>query len=97
MGAQSLWRRVVTCQFAFRQCGVNFVMANLVEQHGRAVLSASQLRDKMVHRLLGPGWDFTQAKRAEGIFVIHSHHSHPLSALKWDRKTQLWLSDGKVI
>ncbi len=53
MRLERLWRGIVACQFAFGQRGVDFVVANLVQQNRWPALAAPQLRHEVVQALLG--------------------------------------------
>ena len=52
MSPEGLNRVVVTRQFRLAQRGMDFVVANLVQQHERAAFAASEFRDQMVLTLL---------------------------------------------
>ena len=65
MGTQRLNRIEVTGQLGFGQGGVNFVVADLVQQHRRPTLPAAQLGRQMMQGLLGMGRDWAAANRAD--------------------------------
>ena len=52
-------------QFGFCQGGVNFVVANLMQQHGFAAFSAPKPGDQVVKALQGVRRDGPPAKRAK--------------------------------
>lgn len=70
MGAQRLDAAVVSRQLGLRQGGVDFIVADLMQQHDRPTLPAAQLWDQMVPALFGMGRDRTLAERTSRG-VIH--------------------------
>ena len=67
MGAQRLDRVIVAGKLGFRQRGVDFVVAYLVEQHGRPALAAAQFRNKVMKALRGIRRDCPEA---EGTYRV---------------------------
>lgn len=68
MGAQRLDAGITPRQLAFRQRGVNLVVANLVQPHHRATLAAFQLGHKVMKALAHLRRDRALAKRANWVF-----------------------------
>jgi len=64
MGAQRLDRVEIAGQFGLGQGGVDLVMANLVQQHGRPALAAAQLGRQVVQALRGRRRDRALAQGA---------------------------------
>ena len=56
-------------ELGFGQCCMNFVVADLMQQHRRAAFAAAKLRDQMVQALAGVLWDRALAKRANGVIA----------------------------
>lgn len=69
MGFQCRNGAEIARQIGLAQGGVDFIVADLVQQHRLAALPAAQFRDKVVQALLGLGRDRTVAERADGIGV----------------------------
>lgn len=57
MATQRLHCVIGPGQFRLRECGVNFVVANLVQQNRRPAFSAAKLGHKVVQALAGIGRD----------------------------------------
>ncbi len=72
MGAKRVGGAEVPRQFGFGQSCVDFVVANLVEQNGRAVFAAFELWDEMMQGLLCLRRDRAKAKRASWI-IAHAY------------------------
>jgi len=72
MGAQRINRVEAAGQFGFRKRGVDFLVADVMQQHGRAAFAALELGDQVMGRLRHIGRDRAQAKRADrGVAGIH--------------------------
>ena len=70
MGAQGLDRAETARQFGFGQRGVDFLVANLVQQHGGSALASFEFWDQMMQTATAFG-DRAVAKRADLIAVRH--------------------------
>lgn len=66
MAAQRFGRVVDAGQLGLGQGGVDLVMANLVDQHGRPALAAAQFRHKVVQALRCVRRNRAVAERANG-------------------------------
>ena len=64
MGLKRLDGVEIAGEFRLGQGGVDFVVANLVQQDRGPALAAAQTRDQVVVALVGLGRDRTAAKRA---------------------------------
>lgn len=67
VAAQCFYRVKVAGQLGLGQGGVDFVVADLMQQDGRAALAAFEFGDKMVQALLCEGRDRTFAQGADRI------------------------------
>ena len=67
MGAQCFNGAVVTCQLCFREARMDFIVTNLVKQHGWAMFAPFELRDKMMQRLACMRWDRPKAQWTDWI------------------------------
>lgn len=67
VGAERFGRGVVAGQFGFGQRRMNFIVADLVEQHGRSAFATAQFRHEVVQALLGVQWDRARAQGADGV------------------------------
>lgn len=65
MRAQRFGRCIVAGQFGLRQGGVNLIVANLMQKHGRPALAPAQSWNKVMQALLGLGRDRAQAQRTD--------------------------------
>ncbi|PWK59859.1 hypothetical protein C7455_106147 [Roseicyclus mahoneyensis] len=66
MGAQSIGGGVASGQFRLGQGGVDFIVADLVQQNRGPALAAAQFGDQVMQALLGAGRDRAQAQGADG-------------------------------
>lgn len=66
MLAQRLNRVIVAGKLGFRERGVDFVVANLVEKHRRTTLAASKFRDEMMQALRRLRRDRAAAEGTDG-------------------------------
>ena len=48
MAAKRLWRIIAARKLGFGDAGMNFIMANLMQQHLRTMFPAFELRDQMM-------------------------------------------------
>lgn len=69
MGAQGFDGGVAARQFGLGQGGMDFIMADLVQQNDRPTLAAAQLRRQVMEALLGLRRDRALTERAEGQIV----------------------------
>lgn len=69
MGAQGIDGVMAARQFCFRQGGVDFVMANLMQQNDRPALAAAQLGRQVMQALFRIPRDRALTKRAKGQIV----------------------------
>lgn len=67
MISQGFYGTVIACQFGLSQRGVNFIVANLMEQHDRAAFATLQLGHQMVEALTRLGRNRSIAKWADRI------------------------------
>lgn len=67
MGLQCLDGVVVAGEFGFGQGGVDFLVADLMEQHRGPVFTAPEPRDQVVQALWRVGWDRARAKGANRV------------------------------
>lgn len=58
MRPQRFGRVVDASQFRFGQCGVDFAVANMVQQHCWPAFAPFELRDQVMHALWHIGWDW---------------------------------------
>lgn len=71
VGLKRGYRVVDAGQFRLGQGGMNLIVADLVQQHGRPALATAQARDQMVQALRGVWRNRATTKRASGgIFHI---------------------------
>ena len=75
---QSLNTGIVARQFGLRQRGVNLVVANLMQQHGRATLATFELGHEVVQALMNVRRYRPVAKRANRFTLVR--HDLPDSA-----------------
>ena len=72
MAAQRLGRVEMPGEFSFGQGGVDFLVADVMQQDGRAAFAALEFGDQVMGRLRHVGRDRAQAKRADrGVAGIH--------------------------
>ena len=71
MGSESVHAGIVAGQFGLGERGMNFLMADVVQQHRRPALSPFQLRDQVMKALWNTRWDRAVAKGADGIGHRH--------------------------
>ncbi len=69
MGPQGCNARIIASQLCLAQRGVDFIVANLLQQHGRPALAAFQPWDQMMLTLAGMRRDLPVTQGAKG--VIH--------------------------
>lgn len=67
VGAQRFNGVIVPGKLGFRQRGMDLVVADLVQEHGRPAFAAAEFRDKVVQALSRLGRDGPVAERADGI------------------------------
>lgn len=67
MGAQSLDRGIVSRKVGFRNRGVNFIVANLVQQHGWSPFATTKLWYQVMQALFRVRRDRAQAQRADRV------------------------------
>ena len=82
-------RGIVAGQFGFRQCGMDFVVANLVQQDRRATFPAAQFRHQMMQTLAGVGRNGPPAQRADRICMHRGLCIRPVCVTTLGHKTRM--------
>ena len=67
MGAQRFRRGIIPCKLCLRQCGMDFFVADVVQQHSWPALAAFQLGHEMVQALWDIRWDVAVTQGAAGV------------------------------
>lgn len=70
MGAKGLYRAVGPCQFRLRQSGVDFPMADVMQQYSWPAFAALQLGDQVMQTLRRIWRDWALAQRADRVGLL---------------------------
>lgn len=72
VGPQGIDRVILACQFGFRERGVDFVMANLMQQHDGPALAPAQSRYQVMPALWNALGDWTITQITNWNVIVHT-------------------------